>query len=223
MTRLVRPEPRRQLVLIGGAASTIAHSSPEKSEALTAAAPPGVLINIREGTSAGAPNFSLEPEGKIAFDAPARVSVSKLTLWGWVAEASSASTRQSRGAAALSRLCRILLLLRAVTTVGCGGAGDVYDFRRLLGEVAKLGSIPAIARCMGPLGRLVVVAVLGANNEAAVLRLLQPDHVRLGDGPLPSNVRGKWPIPFPIPTRPNCEKQERGIQKEISLNAHVHP
>jgi hypothetical protein len=68
-TRLVRPELRRQLVLVGGAAS-IAHSSVFKTEDVDVAAPPSALIQIWEAVSAGALNFSLESDGKIAFDAP---------------------------------------------------------------------------------------------------------------------------------------------------------
>lgn len=68
-TRLVRPERRRQLVLVGGAAS-IAHSSVFSTEDVEVAAPPSVLIDIWEAVSAGALNFSLESDGKIAFDAP---------------------------------------------------------------------------------------------------------------------------------------------------------
>jgi hypothetical protein len=68
-TRLVRPERRRQLVLVGGAAS-IAHSSVFSTEDVDVAAPPSVLIDIWEAVSAGALNFSLESDGKIAFDAP---------------------------------------------------------------------------------------------------------------------------------------------------------
>jgi hypothetical protein len=69
VTRLVRPELRRQLVLVGGAAS-IAHSSIPKTEDVDVAAPPSTLIEIWEGASTGALNFFIESDGKIAFDAP---------------------------------------------------------------------------------------------------------------------------------------------------------
>lgn len=68
-TRLVRPELRRQVVLVGCAAS-IAHSSVLVTEDVDVAAPPSALIDIWEGVSAGALNFSFESDGKIAFDAP---------------------------------------------------------------------------------------------------------------------------------------------------------
>lgn len=155
-----------------------------KSEDVDVAAPPDVFINMREEISAGAPNFSLESDGKIAFDAPQgfRVQVNALEIGSGSIERIHATEPWYGGSVASMP---DLLLLRAVTVVDRGGAGDVWDFRWLLGEVAKMGNFPAIndeeleillaaaARCMGPLGRLVVVAILGANNEAAALRLLQ--------------------------------------------------
>ncbi|PYH80673.1 hypothetical protein BO82DRAFT_403224 [Aspergillus uvarum CBS 121591] len=67
-TRLVRPELRRQLILVDGAAS-IAHSSVLFTEDVDVAAPPDVLTGIGERVTAGALNFSLDPDGKISFDA----------------------------------------------------------------------------------------------------------------------------------------------------------
>ena len=68
-TRLVRSDRRRQLILVGGAAS-IAHSSVFWTEDVDVAAPPACLVDIWEGVQNGAPNFSFESDGKIAFDAP---------------------------------------------------------------------------------------------------------------------------------------------------------
>ncbi|RMZ85936.1 hypothetical protein DV737_g256, partial [Chaetothyriales sp. CBS 132003] len=69
--RLVRPELRRQLVLVGGTAS-VAHSSVLVNEDVDVAAPPSAIIDIWEGVSARAPDFTFEPDGKIAFDAPSQ-------------------------------------------------------------------------------------------------------------------------------------------------------
>lgn len=66
-TRLVRPELRRQLVLVGGAAS-IAHGSAFYTEDVDVVAPSNVLQDICKGVMDGALNYSLEPDGKIAFD-----------------------------------------------------------------------------------------------------------------------------------------------------------
>ena len=66
-TRLVRPDRRRQLVLVGGFAS-IAHSSRLYTEDVDVAALPAILIELWEEVKAGAPNFNLESDGKIAFD-----------------------------------------------------------------------------------------------------------------------------------------------------------
>ena len=73
-TRVVRPELRRQIVLVGGAAS-IAHSWVLKTEDVDVAAPPDAIIQIWEAVLAGALNFSLESDGKIAFDAPQGIRV----------------------------------------------------------------------------------------------------------------------------------------------------
>lgn len=71
ITRLVRPDLRRQLILVGGAAS-IARSSVLVTEDVDIAVPPSALINIWEGVLAGARNFSFESDGKIAFDVPSQ-------------------------------------------------------------------------------------------------------------------------------------------------------
>ena len=78
-----------------------------------------------------------------------------------------------------------LLRLRAVTVVDRGSDGEIYDFRWLLSEVAGEGQIlPALDQeeleyisragesCLGRLDRLVLGAVLGANNNAVALQLI---------------------------------------------------
>ena len=155
------------------------------------AAPPAALVDIWEGAEAGALNLSLESDGKIAFDAPQgfRVRVNIIELGnGCIERIHVAVPLYGGSVASMSDL----LLLRAVTVVGRGGAGDIWDFKWLLAEVAKIGNFPAINDeeldplitaadiCLGCLGRLVVVAVLGGNNEAAAMRLLKEDHALNG-------------------------------------------
>ena len=74
VTRLVRSDRRRQLVLVGGAAS-IAHPSVFWTEDVDVAAAPACIIDIWEGVQNGAPAFSFEFDGKNAFDAPQGFSV----------------------------------------------------------------------------------------------------------------------------------------------------
>ncbi|KAJ5751638.1 hypothetical protein N7520_008555 [Penicillium odoratum] len=66
-TRLVRPELRRQLILVGGAAS-IAHNSVYSTEDVDVTAPKDVIIDIFKNVMDGALNFSLQPDGNIQFD-----------------------------------------------------------------------------------------------------------------------------------------------------------
>lgn len=182
-TRLVRPERRRQLVLVGGAAS-IAHSSVFKTEDMNVAAPPSVLIEIWEAVSAGALNFSLESDGKIAFDAPQgfRVSIDLIQIGdGCIERIHVAEPFHECSVASNSDLLR----LRALTVVDRGSDGEVDDFRWLLSEVASEGQVlPALDQeeleyvsragesCLGGLGRLVLGAVLGAENSAVALQFI---------------------------------------------------
>lgn len=182
ITRLVRPELRRQIVLVGGAAS-IAHSSVLRTEDVDVAAPLSALIDIWEGASGGALNFSIESDGKIAFDAPQgfRVRVNIIEVGGGCIERIHAAEPFSDGSVASMS---DLLLLRAVTVVDRGGDGDIADFKWLLAEVARRGQFPAIDdeelqwlvragdSCLGKLGRLVIAAILGEENEVAALALL---------------------------------------------------
>lgn len=174
-TRLVRPELRRQLVLVGGAAS-IAHSSKFKTEDMDVAAPPSVLIQIWEAVLAGALNFSLESDGKIAFDAPQgfQVQIDLIQIGDGCIERIHATVPFYEGSVASKS---DLLRLRAVTVVDRGSDGEVDDFRWLLSGVASEGQVlPALDKeeleymgkagmsCLGRLDRLVFGAVLGENN-----------------------------------------------------------
>jgi hypothetical protein len=182
-TRLVRRELRRQLVLVGGAAS-IAHSSVFKTEDVDVAAPPSALIDIWEAVSAGAPNFSHESDGKIAFDAPQgfRVRIDLIQIGNGCIERIYAVEPFFEGSVASKS---DLLRLRAVTVVDRGSDGEVDDFRWLLSEVAREGQVlPGLDQeeleyvsragesCLGGLGRLVLGAVLGANNSASALQFI---------------------------------------------------
>jgi hypothetical protein len=175
-TRLVRPELRRQLVLVGGAAS-IAHSSLLKTEDVDVAAPPSVLIRIWETVSAGAPNFSLESDGKIAYDAPQgfRVQIDLIQIGDGCIERIYVAEPFYEGSVASKS---DLLRLRAVTVVDRGNDGEVDDFRWLLSGVASEGQVlPVLDKegleyvskaggsCLERLDRWVLGAVLGANNS----------------------------------------------------------
>ncbi|KAH7244151.1 uncharacterized protein BKA55DRAFT_691963 [Fusarium redolens] len=160
-TRLVRKSLRRQLVLVGGAAS-IAHSS---------------------GVSSGAKSFSLESDGKIAFDVPQgfRVRLDLIEIGnGCIERIHVAEPFRGASVASMSYLLR----LRAVTVVERGSDGEVDDFRWLLECVAREGQVlPGLddqeleyvmgaGACLGVLDRLVLTAVLGANNGAVACDLL---------------------------------------------------
>lgn len=169
-TRLVRPELRRQLVLVGGAAS-IAHSSVLKTEDVDVVAPPNIIIEIWEAVSAGALNFSLESDGKISFDAPQgfRVPIDFIQIGdGCIERIHVAEPFFEGSVASMSDLLR----LRAVTVVDRGSDGEVEDFRWLLSGVAREGQVlPALDQdelecvsragesCLGRLDRLVLGAI----------------------------------------------------------------
>ena len=184
-TRLVRPELRRQLVLIGGAAS-IANASIFKTEDVDVAAPPSVLIQIWEAVSAGALNFSLESDGKIAFDAPQgfRIQIDLIEIGcGCIERIHVAEPFYEGSVASKSDLLR----LRAVTVVDSGSDGEIAVFRWLLSGVASEGQVlPALDReelecmsragetCLGRLDRLVLGAVLGNQNANIAYWFLLP-------------------------------------------------
>ena len=178
ITRLPRPDLRRQLVLVGGAAS-ITHSSLLVTKDVDVVAPPSALIDIWEGVSAGAHNFSFESDGRIAFDAPnqdIRIRVDLLEIGNGCIERIHVAEPFFEGSvASVSDLLR----LRAVTVVDRGSDGEVEDFRWLLSRVASKGQVlrgleNEELECMRSAGesslerldRLVFGAVLGGNNCA---------------------------------------------------------
>ena len=182
-TRLVRPERRRQLILVGGSAS-IAHSSKLRTEDVDVVAPPSVLIDIWEGVTAGASNFSIEPDGKIAFDAPQgfRVRIDLIQIGDGCIETIHETEPFFEGSVASKS---DLLRLRAKTVVDRGSDGEIEDFRWLLWEVAKAGQVlPTLGEddrmyirqagesCLGVLDRLVLGAVLGDSNLDIALGFL---------------------------------------------------
>ena len=183
-TCLVRPERRRQLVLVGGAAS-VAHSSRLATEDVDVAAPPDLLIELGEAVLAGAPNFNFESDGKIAFDAPEgfRVRVDLIELGGGCIERIHAVKPLLGGSVASMS---DLLLFRAVIVVDRGSDSEVDDFRWLLSEVAKAGQVlPGLSQeeleCLcragesrlGFLDRLLLAAVMGSDNATGAGRLFE--------------------------------------------------
>jgi len=170
-TCLVRSDRRRQLVLVGGAAS-IAHSSVYWTEDVDVAAPPTCIIDIWEAVQNGAPNFSLESDGKMAFDAPQgfRARLDIIQIGSGCIERIHATEPFYEGSVASKS---DLLRLRAVTVVDRGSDGEMDDFRWLLSEVAKAGQLlpglnqeelevvtQAGVSCLGVLDRLLLFAFL---------------------------------------------------------------
>lgn len=175
--RLVRPELRRQLVLVGGAAS-IAHGSGFYTEDVDVVAPCNVLQDICKGVMDGALNYSLEPDGKIAFDASQDIRVRiDLIQTGDAIERIHATVPFFEGSvASISDLVR----LRAMTVVDRGSDGEAEDFRWLLSGVAKAGQLlpglddqelkymlDACNLCLGRLNRLVLYSVLQEKDGRA--------------------------------------------------------
>ncbi|KAF4961701.1 hypothetical protein FGADI_64 [Fusarium gaditjirri] len=157
--------------------------APSASFNVDVAAPPAALIDIWEGVSSGAQSFSLESDGKIAFDAPQgfRVRLDLIEIGnGCIERIHVAEPFRGASVASMSDLLR----LRAVTVVERGSDGEVDDFRWLLECVARGGQVlPGLdnqeleyvmgaGACLGVLDRLVLTAVLGANNGAAACSLL---------------------------------------------------
>ncbi|KAI8630959.1 hypothetical protein F5Y19DRAFT_483593 [Xylariaceae sp. FL1651] len=153
------------------------------TEDVDVVAPPSVLTDFWEAIQAGAPNFSLESDGKIAFDTPQgfRVRIDMIEIGSGCIERIHETVPFYEGAVtSMSDLLR----LRAVTVVDRGSDGDRQDFRWLLSRVAEAGQIlPKLnhqelkdvlgtEECLGRLDRLVLIAIIGPNNVAAALRLL---------------------------------------------------
>ncbi|KAI9370037.1 hypothetical protein BJX61DRAFT_549220 [Aspergillus egyptiacus] len=164
-TRLVRPELRRQLVLVGGAAS-IAHSSVLYTEDVDVAAPPNVLADIWESVTAGAPNFSIEPDGKIAFDASQgfRVRIDLIEYGKEIVETIHVAEPFYEGSGYR------------------GSDGEAADFRWLL-SVARVGQVmPGLTQeeleyicqagrsCLGKFVSLLLFAILSCNDATVIYR-----------------------------------------------------
>ncbi|KAI2686256.1 hypothetical protein CBS147355_1743 [Penicillium roqueforti] len=137
-TRLVRPELRRQLILVGGAAS-IAHDPVFYTEDVDVAAPSDVIHDIAKRVMDGAPNFSLEPDGKIIFDDSQgiRVRIDIIEIEDAIERIHVADPFFEGSVASMSDLLR----LRAVTVAERGSDGEVADFRWLLSVLVKAGKI----------------------------------------------------------------------------------
>ncbi|KAM3414611.1 hypothetical protein BST61_g9770 [Cercospora zeina] len=174
-TCLVRPELRRQLVLVGGAASI-------STGDVDVAAPSEAIIDIWKGVEDGALQFSFESDGQMAFDAPQgfRLKLDILEIGARPVERIHVAEPLYDGSVASAS---DLLLLRAVTVVDRGSNGDILDFEWLLSEVVSIGLLPqideeelgwlvkAVESCLGTVGRLVVAALLSDENAAAAVQL----------------------------------------------------
>ena len=132
---------------------------------------------------AGAPGFSLEPDGKISFDAPQGFLVHVDLLWigdGCIERIHTAEPFFEGSVASMSDLLR----LRAVTVVDRGDDGDTLDFLWLLAEVARAGqALPVLdteelqwmmgaAVPLSTLDRWILAAILGVSNHPTAMRLL---------------------------------------------------
>ncbi|KAI7083137.1 hypothetical protein KC356_g7819 [Hortaea werneckii] len=126
-TCLVRPDLRRQLVLVGGAAT-----------------PPDAIHDIGSAVWAGALNFSQHPDGKIAFSAPQGfiIYLDLIEMGG----AGCIERIHATEALAEGSLASVsdLLLLRAVTVVDRGSDGDILDFEWMLSRVIETDKLPVI-------------------------------------------------------------------------------
>ena len=134
-TRLVRSDRRRQLVLVGGAAS-VAHSSVFSTKDVDVAATSRCIIDTWEAIQSGVPAFSIEPDGEIAFDASQgfRVRLDIIEIGsGCVERIHVAEPFYEGSVASLSDL----IILRAVTVVDRGSKGEVDDFRWLIKKAAE--------------------------------------------------------------------------------------
>ena len=124
-TRLVRPDLRRQLILVGGAAS-IAHNSVYSTEDVDVLAPKDVVVDIFRKVMDGALNFSLEPDGNIVFDSNQgfRIRLDLLQI-GDIIERMHVTESFLEGSVEPTS---DLLRLRALTVVDRGSDGDAADF-----------------------------------------------------------------------------------------------
>ncbi|CAK7215034.1 hypothetical protein SCUCBS95973_002338 [Sporothrix curviconia] len=170
LTALVRPEIRCQLVL--------------KTEDLDVAAPPEPLLEIFEVVMAGAPGFSIGPDGSITMEASLgfEVNIDLIQLGAGSIGCIYESKPYFEGALASKA---DLLRLRAVTVACRAEDGDVLDLKWLLAAVMlEEQLLPRLAeedlesvveageRALPPVWRLVLAAALGEENHRGVSRLL---------------------------------------------------
>lgn len=103
------------------------------------AAPSDVIHDIAKRVMDGAPNFSLEPDGKIAFDDSQgiRVRIDIIEIGDAIERIHVADPFFEGSVASMSDLLR----LRAVTVAERGSDGEVADFRWLLSVLVKAGKI----------------------------------------------------------------------------------
>ncbi|UKZ93280.1 uncharacterized protein TrAFT101_008200 [Trichoderma asperellum] len=144
--------------------------------------PADAFIEIWNAIELGVAGFSLEADGRIAFDSKQnfRVRVDLLEASEYVGQIYT--TAPYFGASLASKMD--LLRLRATTIVERQEDGDMVDFRWLLGEVARegeslpklnkreIGNFLVVGTQIGQLDRLILAAIMGMHNEDAALRLL---------------------------------------------------
>ncbi|KAI3558489.1 hypothetical protein CABS03_08555 [Colletotrichum abscissum] len=133
---------------------------------------------------AGLKDFTVEADGKIAFDAPQgfRVRMDVLEIGNGCIERIHATESFLGGSVASTS---DLLRLRAKTVVERGGDGEVDDFRWLLLLAARNGHVLPLldndevenlvgaAAILMSFDVLILVALLGVNNSAAAGQLLE--------------------------------------------------
>ncbi|KAK3946867.1 hypothetical protein QBC32DRAFT_225348 [Pseudoneurospora amorphoporcata] len=155
-----------------------------KTEDVDVAAPSAAIIDIWEGASDGALNFSIESDGKIAFDAPQgfRVRLNIIEIGSGCIDCIHVPEPFHEGSiASMSDL----LLLRSVTVVDREGDGDKLGFRWLLeGWFERPEQFPKIddeeldwlvkaAKVVyGSLGYFTIASMICGNNEAAAIGLV---------------------------------------------------
>ncbi|OGM44492.1 hypothetical protein ABOM_006742 [Aspergillus bombycis] len=179
IARLVRPGFRREVVLVGGAAS-VAHNSVYYTEDVDVAAPMNVLLDIWVGVTANNPEFTLEPDGTICFNArqgfPVQINLIQIGD-GPIDRIYNAEPFFEGSVASVSDLLR----LRAMSYVDRGKFGDDVDFQWLLSEVARGGEVlpeldneerayiaKAGSSLLGRAERLVLLSVLSEKDALVV-------------------------------------------------------
>lgn len=148
------------------------------------AGPPYILTQIWSKVLAGTERFSLESDGKIAYDASQgfRVRMDLLKIGnGCIEHLHEVGPFLGASIASKSDLLR----LRAMAVVDRGNLGETNDFTWLLAAVARycqvlpkldkdeLEYIVGAGNYIGVLDRLVLVSVLGANNAPSAWQPLE--------------------------------------------------